>query len=238
MRQELVKQDREAGLQGRSEGGKFVAVYDPIVGFEIVERLAGGELLRDILVKGSGLPSPQTFRRWVANNPSLAKAYTASIQLSAASLEEEALDMGRRIAHRPKDGTTVRATEVAMNQLRWSAARRDPHRYGDRGNQQVVVPIQINTTLDLGNETAGGTTEHPNIYELQGTVTRDAPDTNDTGPVIHPDPPKRPHKITLTPRVKVEARTPFGKMARGINNVGRSDNSQGADSDRDEDRGP
>lgn len=215
MGNELVKQDREAGLQGRSEGGKFVAVYDPNVGFEIVERLAGGELLRDILAKGSGLPSPQTFRRWVTNNPPLAKAYSAAIQLSAMSLEEEALDLGRSIARKQEDGTQVRATEVAMNQLRWSASRRDPVRYGDKGGQQVIVPIQINTTLDLGNEVAGGTTEHPNIYELQAEVTQEAPAAEVTEPMIKPD-QRRQRKVTLTPRVKVEARTPFGRMARGL----------------------
>lgn len=116
--------------------------------------------------------------------------------------------MARQIKTAQKNGTQVRAFEVAMNQLRWSATRRDPARYGERANTVVRVPIQINTTLDLGDDTAGGTTEHPNIYGLEARVTTEVTPGGDK-PLVGPDHIQRSKKgkLILKPRVAIPTPT-------------------------------
>lgn len=136
----------------------------------ICERIAEGETLSAICSKGSGMPSRQTFHRWVVRYPELSRAYAAARELSAHSLEEEALDMARELKD-PQKGrkkltpSEVRAFDIAMNQLRWSAARRNPRVYSERGAINVTVPIQINTSLDLG-----GPQQIENVYQLKAAV--------------------------------------------------------------------
>lgn len=196
------RQDINAGLpQEKDELGRFVTAYSPDIALLIVERIAMGELLKDIC-EDPGMPSRSTFHRWVVKTPELARAYNAAVQLSATSFEEDAIINARLLADKKqrKDmtGTDVRALDVAMNQFRWSAQRRDPAKYGDKAAINVRVPVQINTMLDLGDNSGGSATaEHPNIYSLHATVTVEAPDNPDT-PIMPPLGPTG--KRILTPR--------------------------------------
>lgn len=144
-------QDKKAGLPATRIGGRYVTSYDPEIALEIVEQIAQGHTIREICKPGTKFPHPVTFKRWVINNPDLARAYKAARLLSAEAFEEEALDLAREIRLKQQDGTQVRAYEVAMAQLRWSAERRDPEQYANRGQVNVRVPIQITTTLDMGS---------------------------------------------------------------------------------------
>lgn len=154
----------------RSAKGRWATQYDQDLALAIVEELAQGRLLRDILRK-EGMPHRNTFHRWVIQNPPLAKAYNAALVISAHSLEEDALALAQALQSRkPKDKALIAAWQVAMQQLRWSASRRDPAKYGDKAPVSVQVPIQINTTLDLGAEGAATTPDHPNVYGLKATV--------------------------------------------------------------------
>lgn len=131
----------------------------------IVEKIAEGQLLKDI-TKKPGMPNRTTFYRWVIKNPDLAQAYNAAIALSAHTLEEDALELARTIkGDTTASGTKVRAFEVAMAQFRWSAERRDPARYANRTAGTLVVPIQINTTLDL----KGGISSE-NVYKVESVI--------------------------------------------------------------------
>lgn len=154
-------------------GGKFITLYNPQVALEMVERVSAGETISGMCSEeGSKFPSRQTFNNWVVKYPDLARAYHAARELSATSFEEEAIDLARYIKNNPESSTMVRAYEVAMNQLRWSAARRDPGKFGDKTNVSIRVPVQINTVLDLGG-TSGPTLtqgQDPNIYTLQARV--------------------------------------------------------------------
>ena len=164
------RQDKDLGLNhGKLPDGREVTFFNEDLALRIVERLAAGDLLRDICAD-PGMPHWTTFHRWVVLSPPLARAYHAARELSAQAFEEEAIGMARTIKETQKDGTQVRAFEVAMNQLRWSAARRDPGRFGDKTNVSVRVPIQINTSLNLGEDTVTSTVEYPNIYTLEATV--------------------------------------------------------------------
>lgn len=161
-------QDKEAKLPATKMGGRFVTTYNPHIALEIVERIAQGETINSICARESGFPHPVTFKRWVVNNPDLAKAVDAARKLSAMSLEEEAIDAARQIKLSQKDGTQVRAYEVLLQQLRWSAERRDPATFGARTPVNIRVPIQINTTLDMGKN-ASGEIDGKSIYTIEAS---------------------------------------------------------------------
>ena len=186
------RQDREAGLSATRLGGRFVSKYDPTLALRICERVSEGETLASICAAGSGLPCRQTFYRWAVNFPELARAYATARELSGHSLEEEALDMARHIRdtrtlHEP---ATVRAYDVAMGQLRWSASKRNPRIYSERAAMTFTVPIQINTTIDLAGG-GGGTPDHPNVYEVEAKLVEPheedrPPPTDDSTPLVAP----------------------------------------------------
>lgn len=212
-------QDKDQQLPKVRVGGRFLTAYDPEKALEILERLADGETLNEICKGKPGMPHPTTFKRWAINQPELAKAYINAIQLSATSLEEEALDTARLIALKPKDGTHVRAVEVKLNQLRWSAERRDPAKFGTKSQINVRVPVQIITSLDLGDESGGPASA--DIYNISATVPRTIEGSAALVPeaqIIRSLPPitTGPRKKVLIPRVKSNLSNPFSLQARGI----------------------
>ena len=113
-------------------------------------------------------------------NPTLALAFKLSREVSAYALEEEAITRLRRAADDPKSLPHGAMTAISrlVEQLRWSSEKRHPSVYSAKAALNLTVPIQINTSLDMGD---GGATSAPgfaNIYELkadgpeQGPVTR------------------------------------------------------------------
>lgn len=135
---------------------------------QIVERIAGGETLLSIS-REDGMPKPATFLRWAHDNNELGKAYLAARELSATLFEEEALDMSRELMTNIDaiNAPQVAAFNAAMNQLRWSASKRDPGSFGDKQTVNVRVPIQINTTLNLGQDGAqSGGSNIADVYTI------------------------------------------------------------------------
>jgi len=132
---------------------KLRVTYTPEVALKICELVAAGETILDIGERDD-MPSRQTIHRWLSVYPKFFDAMERAKEVSAWSFEEEALGMARKL----KDandftGTKVQAYNIAMQQLRWSASRRDKARYGQQATAgDTIVPIQINTTLNLGQE--------------------------------------------------------------------------------------
>lgn len=167
----LNKQDLGAGLTPTRIGRHRLTAYDPQALLRVLERVAGGDLLID-LEKEPGFPRRLTVMQWIMADGAAARAFQAAVELSALAMEEKALAMGKQIAGAPESGTKVRAYEVAMNQLRWSASRRNPKKFGEQRQTQIVVPVTINTSLPMGGAQVGtGTEEHPNIYQIEAKVT-------------------------------------------------------------------
>lgn len=167
--------DKRAELPRERQGGRFITAYSPEIALQIVEQLAEGKTLKEICEGDPKFPHHVTFKRWVVNNPTLAKAVDAARTMSAMSLEEEALDAAREIKKAQRDGTQVRAFEVLLAQLRWSAERRDPALFGNKTAVSVRVPITINTTLDMGAINTGQY-EGKSIYNLEARVNRSPED--------------------------------------------------------------
>lgn len=161
-------QDRKLGLARIEKGGRFYTKYDPNIALDIVERVAEGELLSKICAKDANpiTVTKQTFLRWVATVPELQTAYSAAIQISAHSFEELAIDKAQKTAALPGTPQNVSAASLLISQYRWSAARRNPTRYSDKGNTQIVVPINITSSLDLGTGEQTSNVEVPDIYTI------------------------------------------------------------------------
>lgn len=162
-------QDRNLGLARINVGGRYFTKYDPNIALDIVERVAEGELLSKITAK-SATPqtvTKQTFLRWVATVPELSTAYSAALQISAHSFEEMAIDRAQRVADAPGSPQNVSAASLLISQYRWSAARRNPTRYSDKGNTQIVVPVNISTSLNLGSMKNTVDVEVPDIYTIK-----------------------------------------------------------------------
>ena len=202
------KQDRLAGLPEASVDGRRLTAYDPGMALQIVERLAEGDLLKDICAPEGVFCTKSTFLRWVARVPELQTAYAAAKEISALSMEEEALGLARTLRMAPGTAQNVRAAEVAINQLRWSAARRDPKVYGDRGAGQTVVPIHISTTLNMGEGSTQA--EIPDIYTIDLKAEASAPEPEgpkrfpEDGGIIKRGAYGHSKKVSLTPRVPMD----------------------------------
>ncbi len=148
--------------------GRPPSVFRPELATAIIERVAEGETLSTIC-KGDGMPTPTTFRRWTLARREVWEAFQAARELKADSLFDEALDMARKIKEEPGGPQRVRAHDVAMSHLRWAAGKLNPQQYSDRSQTTFTVPIQINTTLDLG-QGGGGHTEDASVYDLTAQV--------------------------------------------------------------------
>lgn len=113
------------------------------------------------------------FSRMMTKYPDLGKAYQEARRISAHSFEDKALELADKLAGEHNyTGTGVRAVEVAMNQYRWSAARRNPTEYAEAGANKVslVVPIQINSSLNLAEPGAKETVRETDAYQFAAEV--------------------------------------------------------------------
>lgn len=151
--------------------------YSAEVALKICELTAEGVTLADIAARDD-MPSRATLYRWLSAYPKFFDAYERAKEISAQSLEEEALTMARHL----KDandftGTKVQAYNYAMQQLRWSAARRDKVRYGQAiAPTNLSIPIQINTTLNLGQDGQPSATDNQSsVYTVEATINPNLP---------------------------------------------------------------
>ena len=97
-------------------------------------------------------------------------------EVKAQRLLEEALDLSRERRGNPGTSQRVRAYDIAMNQLRWSAAKLHPREYSDRSQLTWTVPIQINTTVNLGQKDAKESFEDGGgVYTVEAKMTETGP---------------------------------------------------------------
>lgn len=146
---------------------------DLTVGFDVIERLSQGQTLEQIEADPT-MPSKGTFLLWLSRDTTLALAFDAARKVSAYALEDEALATARRAAAAPGSPAAQRAVDTLLQQLRWAAEKRNPQVFSRQAAVTVQVPIQINTSLDLGDSQGQqGTSQFPNIYEMQAENVRE-----------------------------------------------------------------
>lgn len=171
------KQDRDVSPKRQRitdlvRGDRVVTAYNPAMALEMCERIADGATLRDICKPDGGFVTYWTFRRWCIEHPELMSAYREARTLSAIAFEDESIEMARNIRDDPGTAQDVRAFDVAMNHLRWVAARRNPQLFSEKAAIKLTVPIQINTNLDLGGKMTDQSPQADgnNTYTLEATV--------------------------------------------------------------------
>lgn len=146
--------------------------YTPDIALKICEMIADGMTMVEICEKDD-MPARKTVYQWLTRYPKFFDAYERAKELSAQSLEEEALMMARTLkGANDFTGTKVQAYNIAMGQLRWSAARRDKTRYGQSTpSVSTTIPIVINTSLNLGQDGQPPTAAEESIYTIRTEVT-------------------------------------------------------------------
>lgn len=154
--------------QPRDAAGKLLSQYDAEVMANICVRIAEGETLAHIC-KEKDKPTAWTFRNWVLKDEELRGMYTQARELQAHSLFEEALDEARAIKAAPGSAQQVRAADILITHLRWAAGKLNARDYSERSSVRFVVPIQINTSLDLG----GGDVDPDKVYDITAEVIVD-----------------------------------------------------------------
>lgn len=171
---------------------------DPQAATRVIQWLAVGHTL-DELETLEGFPSKAEFLLWAASDPGLNKAFQRAREISGYALEDEALRRLRAQADNPGTAAKIRATEALVTQLRWSAEKRNPGIYAKQTNVNVAIPIEINTSLDMGKVTRTGTPEHPNIYSLTAQTVKTVDVDPDAPLEPEPTPPKGRGKRGETP---------------------------------------
>lgn len=153
---------------------RIPVLYDPALALAICEEIASGKSLKKIC-EVQGMPTRQTVYKWLSVYPKFFDAYERAREISAQSIEDEALDMARVLVDQNDfSGTKVQAYNIAMQQLRWSAGHRDPNRYGSHTNQSSTVPIQITTTLNLGQDGVKAVDNQSSVYSVSVEIGQKA----------------------------------------------------------------
>lgn len=138
----------------------------------VLEKVAAGDTILKMQARGE-VDAPR-FYRTLVEYPDVAKAYGVARELSGYSFEEMALDEASKlVAPNEYTGTKIKAVEVAMGQWRWSAARRNQKEFSGQQGVSLVVPIQINTSLDIGQGGVIKAQLQDNTYEFAAQVARE-----------------------------------------------------------------
>ena len=141
---------------------------------KVCEKIVLGMPLPDVC-QLPGMPSMAAFLKWMQTDPAIGLMYRTAREISAYSLEELALSIARQNAENPGSPAQQKAIDAYLQQLRWAAEKRHPAVFSPRAAVNVTVPVQINTSLDLGGSpTAVAGPEMGSVYELTAEVEQEA----------------------------------------------------------------
>ena len=118
--------DRELTIGGPDEPeaklpAKRQVAYSAQIAEKILLKVADGATLREIATE-PGMPTKSTIHRWIMKYPDLAQAWKAARELSASTLEDEALDMANR-----EELCRRQRVRTAPSHARTRRARRQDH---------------------------------------------------------------------------------------------------------------
>ena len=123
--------------------------YSSELAESIAERVAGGELLRDV-AQSKDMPLLQTLRRWRKKHGEFAKLLSEAYVESAETLITEMADIRAELVGELDLGA-CRSAEIRLKNLTWLASRFDRERYGD--HQAVDLGVRGLTTVIYKNYT-------------------------------------------------------------------------------------
>ena len=126
--------------------------YSTALAEKIAERVAAGDLLRDV-AKAKDMPLLETLRRWRKRHEEFAKLLAEAFTESAETLVTEMADIRAELKGELDLGA-CRSAEIRLRNLTWLVSKLDKERYGDR--QQVEVTglpvVRITSYTGLGPE--------------------------------------------------------------------------------------
>lgn len=154
------------------------APLDTELALRYCEGIATGRTLAAI-EQDPDMPPKGVFLAWAMRHPEVQAAFKAALSTSAYVIADEALELLRSALTAPGTQAERGARQDFVAQVRWEAARRNPQVFSEKAAVNVTVPVQINTTLDMGGG-GGGTKEHPNIYDLKATTVHEIDDPDPT----------------------------------------------------------
>ena len=126
-----------------------MTAYSPATATLILERIADGQSLRKVCT-GEGLPSRETFHRWLRDDEALRAQYGQACQDRADSLNEELLD----ISNDETKDWQHRRLQIATRQ--WMMAKVAPKKYGEKVTHagDPDAPLIPADTVDVGRRLA------------------------------------------------------------------------------------
>jgi terminase small subunit-like protein len=104
------------------------SIYSEALAQEICRRIVDGESLRAICAD-AGMPAKATVMTWLGRRPGFAASYARAREMSADADADDVKDIARRTLEGEVRPDVAR---VAIDALKWSAARRAPRKYGDK----------------------------------------------------------------------------------------------------------
>ncbi len=126
-----------------------MTAYSSATAALILERIADGQSLRAICAS-DGMPSRETFRRWLRDDQALRVQYTQACQDRADSLNEELLDIANDAS------TDWQHRRLQISTLQWVMAKVAPKKYGDKVTLggDPDAPLIPADTVDVGRRLA------------------------------------------------------------------------------------
>lgn len=183
-------------VPGTGQRGNALSAERLAIVLEICEAVSLGAKITELLgpQRDPGLPAFKTFAAWQSEFPAVRDAYKTARELSAQNLEDRALAIAEGLVTKGAEytGTYVQGAGKAMEQFRWSAERRSPGDFGTKAAQQTIVPIQINTTLDLGQPGGGSAVDRGNPFSFSVEIDGESGRVIEEPPDEAPEPPKGP----------------------------------------------
>jgi len=129
-------------------GGKRLSGFEQEIADQIVEFVADGESVRAIC-RRADMPAMSTVFKWLSENEAFAIAYAAAMDVRAAAIFDEILEIadtpqaGRKtkVIPGPKEGESkteitegdmIEHRRLRVDSRKWVLARMSPRKYGDK----------------------------------------------------------------------------------------------------------
>ena len=113
--------------------------YTPELADHICRRLAIGDSMRKVC-SDPEMPDITTVFKWIREKPEFAQQYARAKDESAHAHSERILEVVDRVLN---DEVNPNAARVAIDALKWTAARMMPKRFGDRVDANLSGDITV-----------------------------------------------------------------------------------------------
>jgi hypothetical protein len=122
------------------------ALYSEELATAFLDELASGKSLRKVCSK-EGMPSIQTVLKWERENEAFALRYAQARDDRGMAFGEKIIDLVEDVI---ASKIQVDAARLAIDSLKWTAARLAPKVYGDK--QQVDITQTVNVAITHAKE--------------------------------------------------------------------------------------